>query len=79
MRQERQGVLAGGVEKHHKKYEIKPVPKSDKNRIVALTKNGVDSFETITKTNIYVFSSMSGGFMTPNQFSEQYMSRRSNL
>lgn len=66
-------IVIGGVEKHHKKYEIKPVPKSNKDRIVALTKSSADLFESIQKTNIYVFPSMSGGFITHNQFREQYV------
>lgn len=65
-------LVIGGVEKHHKKYGIKPVPKSDKSRIVALTAKGIELFKTIPKTNIYAFPSLTGGFMTPNQFREQY-------
>jgi len=65
-------IIIGGKEKHHKKFDIKPVPKRNKNRIVALTQNGVDLFNSVQKIDIFVFPSLSGGFMSPNQFREQY-------
>lgn len=62
----------GGKEKHHKQYGIKEIPKSKKERVVVLTPQGVDFFKSLPNTGIFVFPSLSGLFMTPNQFRFRY-------
>lgn len=64
--------IIGGKEKHHKKYDIKWIPKGDHDRAFALTTDAVEFFQSLPRTSAYVFPSLSGSFMTPNQLREQY-------
>lgn len=62
----------GGKEKHHKQYAIKDIPKSNKERKVVLTPQGVEFFKTLPRTALFMFPSLSASFMTPNQFRYRY-------
>lgn len=64
-------------------YGIKPVPKSGRDRIVALTPNGVELFRSLPRTGRYVFGwrptrrrdgiiPVGNTFMTPNKFRWRY-------
>ena len=66
-------IIVGGKEKHKKKYAIKDIPKGNKDRIFVLTPDGAEFFQSLPETETYVFPSLSGDFMTPNQFREQYL------
>jgi integrase len=67
-------IVVGGKEKHRKKYDIKEIPKGGHTRLVALTPDATEFFKNLPNYNkgLYVFPSLSGNFMTPNQFREQY-------
>lgn len=56
--------------KHY--YEIKETPKSNRDRVVSLTANGVACFDRIQKTGIFVIHGASGEFLTHNQFRHRY-------
>lgn len=61
-----------GKERHHKQYAIKDIPKSNKERKVVLTPQGVALFSALPHTSLFIFPSLSGSFMTPNQFRYRY-------
>ena len=75
-------ILVGGKKKHRRAYDIKNVPKSGRDRGVAITPAGVELFRGLRKTGPYVFGipcsarngaiSMGNTYMTPNQFRYRY-------
>lgn len=79
-------IKIGGKEKVRHKFDIKPCPKSGRDRIVVLTQKGADLFKRIPHTGRYVFgfqpkakkdganiSVIGNSFLTPNQFRHRYM------
>lgn len=79
-------IKIGKKEKIRHKYDIKPCPKSGRDRIVALTQKGAEVFQRIPRTGSYVFgyqpkprkkdeklTIIGNTFFTPNQFRHRYM------
>lgn len=65
--------IMGGIEVHHKKFDIKDIPKGNRERIVALTPEGVTFFDSLPRKGIFVFPAVrSGSFMTPPQLVKRY-------
>lgn len=75
-------ITVGGKQKQRKKYAIKDVPKSGRDRIVALTPQAVEFFAALPRSGQYVFGDrirvpkgitpIDNVFLTPNQFRYRY-------
>jgi len=53
-------------------FDIKPVPKGNRDRKVTLSPNGVECFRSIPKTGIFVFPGPTQPFFTPDQIQYRY-------
>lgn len=61
--------------KRRRKYELRDTTKSKKERIVALTQEGVNLFLSLPKSGLYVFPGIDGApHLTPPQFARRYES-----
>lgn len=61
------------VTKRKRKYELRDTTKNKKDRVVALTQEGVDLFRGLPRTGIFVFSGLKGApFLVPSQFAHRY-------
>lgn len=59
--------------KRRRRYELRDTTKSKRERLVALTPEGVSVFSSLPKTGIYVFPGLNESpFLTPPQFARRY-------
>jgi integrase len=68
-------VLKGDKTKKKKRsriYELKDTTKSKKERIVALSQEGLELFEGLKKEGIFVFPGIDKPFLTPPQFAHRF-------
>ena len=59
--------------KRRRRYELRDTTKSKRDRIVALTQEGVDLFQGLPRSGIFVFDGkLDAPYLTPPQFAHRY-------
>lgn len=66
-------VIARAESEAGRKYELRPVTKSKRERVVALTEQGSALFRALPKEGLFVFPGIRGSaFLTPPQFAQRW-------